>query len=63
MEQHSGGLVSPTNPYDCEGSGSRTMAGEREVAQAAPEVGLRAAVAAVARAWRELQEQKWAASH
>eukprot|EP01050_Picozoa_sp_SAG11_P005709 SAG11_NODE_411_length_9696_cov_46.841513_12_plen_98_part_01 len=33
MEQHSGGPVSLTNPYDCEGSGSRTMLGEREVAQ------------------------------
>eukprot|EP01050_Picozoa_sp_SAG11_P002927 SAG11_NODE_156_length_14147_cov_10.367597_2_plen_127_part_00 len=49
MEQQSGGPVSLTNPYDCEGSGSRTMLGEREVAQVAPEVGLRAAGAAVSK--------------
>eukprot|EP01050_Picozoa_sp_SAG11_P045123 SAG11_NODE_22314_length_408_cov_0.928803_1_plen_31_part_01 len=30
MEQNSGGPVSLINPYDCEGSGSRTMLGERE---------------------------------
>eukprot|EP01050_Picozoa_sp_SAG11_P046986 SAG11_NODE_24339_length_374_cov_3.716364_1_plen_82_part_10 len=52
MEQHSGGPVSLINPYDCEGSGSRTMVGEREVAQVAPEVGLRAAWAAVSKTFR-----------
>eukprot|EP01050_Picozoa_sp_SAG11_P021179 SAG11_NODE_3715_length_2263_cov_26.176525_3_plen_192_part_00 len=38
------------------------MLGEREAAQVALEVGLRAAAAAVARAWRELQERKGTAS-
>ena len=49
MEQHSGGPVSLINPYDREGSGSRTMLGEREGAQVAPEVGLRTAGAAVSK--------------
>eukprot|EP01050_Picozoa_sp_SAG11_P020638 SAG11_NODE_3515_length_2398_cov_7.547629_4_plen_51_part_00 len=50
MVQHSGGPVSPTDEHDRESSGSRPMLGEREVAQMAQEVSLRAVGAAVARA-------------
>ena len=62
MEQHSGGPVSPINPYDCEGSGSQNMLEEREVAQVALSAGLHAAMVSVARAWRALQKQEGTAS-
>eukprot|EP01050_Picozoa_sp_SAG11_P027252 SAG11_NODE_6828_length_1238_cov_5.583845_1_plen_128_part_10 len=62
MVRDSGGLVSPTDEHDREGSGPRPMLEGREVREGTPEAGLRAAGAAVARAWRELQEQKWKAS-
>jgi colicin import membrane protein len=62
MEQHRGGPVSPTNPYDCEGSGSQNMLEEREVAQVALSAGMHAAMVSVARAWRALQKQEGTAS-
>eukprot|EP01050_Picozoa_sp_SAG11_P000816 SAG11_NODE_30_length_23132_cov_22.413277_4_plen_321_part_00 len=62
MVRDSGGLVSPTDEHDREGSGPRPMLEGREVREGTPEAGLRAAGAAVAPAWRELHKQKWAAS-
>eukprot|EP01050_Picozoa_sp_SAG11_P013758 SAG11_NODE_1629_length_4547_cov_2.310701_1_plen_63_part_10 len=41
MVRDSGGLVSPTDEHDCEGSGPRPMLEGREVREGTPEAGLR----------------------